>query len=223
MGKEPSQSEVGAEELAYYRAVEDHFCRLRGTPFLFSPKDFAYLRRWWQEGVPLSAILLALGEVFAKKRQRGEDPVSSLAYCRHAVARQARRLAQLRAGGGEGATVCAEEGLTRLITKVAAVRDGLEQPRLRELLAGLVKALESLPRQVPPATLAELLAELEEHTLAALWEALPPAEQAHLQAQLQDALPPGVSLSEQAWRVALLREVRERLGLPRLELTAHGG
>ncbi|MCS7183472.1 MAG: hypothetical protein NZ869_10235, partial [Thermoanaerobaculum sp.] len=100
MGKEPSQSEVGAEELAYYRAVEDHFCRLRGTPFLFSPKDFAYLRRWWREGVPLSAILLALGEVFAKKRQRGEDPVSSLAYCRHAVARQARRLAQLRAGGG---------------------------------------------------------------------------------------------------------------------------
>ncbi|MCS7183086.1 MAG: hypothetical protein NZ869_08280, partial [Thermoanaerobaculum sp.] len=117
---------------------------------------------------------------------------------------------------------CAEEGLTRLITQVAAVRDGLEQPRLRELLAGLVKALESLPRQVPPATLAELLAELEEHTLAALWEALPPAEQAQLQAQLQDALPPGVSLSEQAWRVALLREVRERLGLPRLELTADG-
>ena len=37
------------EELAYYRAVEDHFAALRGTPFLFSPKDFVLLRKC---GVP---------------------------------------------------------------------------------------------------------------------------------------------------------------------------
>ncbi len=48
-------------EIAYYRAVEDHFAALRGTPFLFSPKDFALLRRWWREGVPLAAVLAGIG------------------------------------------------------------------------------------------------------------------------------------------------------------------
>ncbi|MGC8916056.1 MAG: hypothetical protein ACP5NF_03665 [Thermoanaerobaculum sp.] len=210
------------EELAYYRAVEDHFCRLRGTPFLFSPKDFAYLRRWWQEGVPLSAVLMALSEVFAKRRERGEDPVSSLAYCRHAVARQARRMAQARVGVGEEVAWDVGASLDALYRQVEAVRATLPGPRVKEVLEALAATLRSLPRDLPPATVEAMLAELEAQTLAAVWEALAPGEREQLQTQLRESFPEGAELSGRAWEVALWRAVREHLGLPRLELAPRG-
>lgn len=213
---------MSAEELAYYRAVEDHFCRLRGTPFLFSPKDFAYLRRWWQEGVPLSAVLLGLGEAFAKKRERGEDPVSSLAYCRYAVARQAKRLARARVGGEEKPAWDPARALGRLCRELEQVRSGLASPRLVELVTGLILALEALPRDLPVATLAEMLAELEEQTLAAVWGALSQGEREAIEARVRAQRPAGVELSGRAWQVAILRAVREYLGLPRLELLPDG-
>lgn len=211
-----------SEELAYYRAVEDHFCRLRGTPFLFSPKDFAYLRRWWQEGIPLSAVLLALGEVFAKKRERGEGPVSSLAYCRHAVARQAKRLAQARVGGEEKPAWDLGQALDALRRQLEEVRSGLSSPRLAELISGLIAALAALPRDVPVASVTEMLAELEEQTLSAAWAALPAEERAEIEDRMRALLPAGTELSRRAWQVAVLRAVREHLGLPRLELTGDG-
>lgn len=214
---------MSPEELAYYRAVEDHFCRLRGTPFLFSPKDFAYLRRWWQEGIPLPAVLMALGEVFARKRERGEGPVSSLAYCRHAVARQARRLAQARVGGEAGGELDVARALTRLATQLEQVRLRLAPfPRLAEVVAALLATLEALPRDVPAASLADMLAELEEQTLSQAWAVLSLEERAGIEAKLKAQVPEGTELSGRAWEVAVLREVRERLGLPRLELFPDG-
>lgn len=210
------------EELAYYRAVEDHFCRLRGTPFLFSPKDFAYLRRWWQEGVPLSAVLLALGEVFAKKRERGEGPVSSLAYCRHAVARYAKRLAQAQVGGEEAKTWDVDKALAELCTQLEKVRSQLASPRVQEVLSGLLATIRSLPRDLPAATLADMLSELEEQALGEAWAALPEEERQELVSHLKAGLPEGAELSGRAWQVALLRAVREHLGLPRLELVPNG-
>lgn len=207
-----------SEELAYYRAVEDHFCRLRGTPFLFSPKDFAYLRRWWQEGIPLSAVLLALGEVFAKKRERGEGPVSSLAYCRHAVARYAKRLAQARVGGEEPKPWDVGQALAELGTQLEKVRSQLASARLGQVVSALMATIQALPRDVPAAVLADMLAELEEQALGEAWAALPEEDRQALVNRLKAELPAGAELSGRAWQVAILRAVREHLGLPRLEL-----
>ncbi len=74
VGAQPARSRMNPEELEYYRAVEDLFARLRGTPFLFSPKDFALLRRWWSEGVPLAAVAAGLGEVFARRAEADGNP-----------------------------------------------------------------------------------------------------------------------------------------------------
>lgn len=211
-----------SEELAYYRAVEDHFCRLRGTPFLFSPKDFAYLRRWWQEGIPLSAVLLALGEVFAKKRERGEGPVSSLAYCRHAVARYAKRLAQARVGGEEPRPWDVDKALADLCAQLERVRSQLASPRLGQVVSGLMATIQALPRDVPAAVLADMLAELEEQALSEAWAALPEEEREELVRQLKAELPAGAELSGRAWQVVLWRAVREHLGFPRLELVPNG-
>ncbi len=211
-----------SEELAYFRAVEDHFCRLRGTPFLFSPKDFAYLRRWWQEGIPLSAVLLALGEVFAKKRERGEGPVSSLAYCRHAVARHAKRLAQARVGGEEPRSWDVDKALAELCTQLEHVRSQLVFPSLKQVVTGLVTTIRALPRDLPLATLSAMLAELEEQALGEAWAALPEDERQGLVSRLKAELPEAAQLSGRAWHVAILRAVREHLGLPRLELVPNG-
>ena len=212
---------MSQEELAYYRAVEDHFCRLRGTPFLFSPKDFAYLRRWWQQGIPLSAVLLALGEVFAKRRERGQDPVSSLAYCRYAVARHAKRFAQARVGA-EAMAMDLGRALEVLVVAVREAEAAAPSPRLEAILASCRATLESLPRDVPAALVAETLAQVEEQTLTQALEALDPEERARLEEALRAQAPPGEVLTGRAWEVALLRAVREYLGLPRLELAPDG-
>jgi hypothetical protein len=212
-----------AEELAYYRAVEDHFALLRGTPFLFSPRDFALLRRWWTEGVPLAAVLVALTEVFERRRERGEDPVSSLSYCRHAVARHAKRLAAAQVGAGEGETPV--DVPARLAVLAAAVRHSSQafagEEALARALARLAAAIETLPPAAPPAALDEALAQLEASALDALLAVLPAAMAAQVTSEVEAQLGE-LGLDEEALgrtRLALLRRaVREAVGLPRLEL-----
>ncbi|HEV8241134.1 MAG TPA: hypothetical protein VGS57_17345 [Thermoanaerobaculia bacterium] len=74
------------EEVAYFRAVEDAFVRLRGAPLLLSPADFLVAARWRREGVPLSLVVATLEEVFAKRREReAKGRINSLRYCAQAV------------------------------------------------------------------------------------------------------------------------------------------
>ncbi len=214
---------MNADELAYYRAVEDHFAFLRGTPFLFSPRDFALLRRWWAEGVPLAAVLVGLTEVFERRRERGDDPVSSLSYCRHAVARHARRLGAARVGTAEPETPI--DVPARLAALAAAVRGAgrlfAGEEALGRALSRLAAAIETLPPAAPPAALDEELAQLEASALDALVEALPGALAAQVTGEVERQLGE-LGLDEEArgrTRVALRRRaVREALGLPRLEL-----
>lgn len=221
MGKEPFPPAVSEEELAYYRAVEDHFARLRGTPFLFSPKDFAYLRRWWREGIPLSAVLVALGEVFARRRQQGQDPVSSLAYCRHAVARHARRLAQVRTGA-EGTSLDLREALRKLASAVGEAAAAAASAPVRQVLMACQATISSLPVEAPPALLAETLAQLEEHTLQQALAALTEDQRQVLAATLPPEPPSEDRQAHRAWEIARLRALRQLLGLPRLELVPDG-
>ena len=72
---------------AYFRAIEDHFIRLRGAPLLLSPADWQIAREWHREGIPLDLVLGALDEVFERRAERGsERPIQSLRYCSSAVA-----------------------------------------------------------------------------------------------------------------------------------------
>ena len=165
------------DELAYYRAVEDHFAALRGTPFLFSPKDFALLRRWWTEGVPLAAVLAGIGEIWERRREREADPVSSLSYCRHAVARQAKRLASARVGAASGASgASTSRGRSArwpgAVAETAAAWQG-RSPRWRRCSATWSGPSPRFRRTDGPAALDETLADLEFTSLDALLGALP--------------------------------------------------
>ena len=224
MGAQPPRPQLTGEELAYYRAIEDLFARLRGTPFLLSPKDFALLRRWWGEAVPLAAVAAGVAEVFERSRERGGDPVSSLAYCRHAVQRHARRLATAAAGAERSPdAVDVAAAVARLVAEVRAAAARWEgEAAIAAALGSLAATLESLPATAAPAAVDELLGRLELAVVEALFDALALADRATVVARVAadvsgiDLAPEVRTRTERALR---LRAVRELIGLPRLELT----
>ena len=215
------------EELEFYRGVEDFFAALRGVPHLLSPKDFQLLRSWWRDGVPLAAVTGGISEVFARRRDRGdEDPVVSLAYCRHAVARHAKRLAEMRAGAhpeqpAAGATDRRHPpvALAAGLRSAAAALSGDMLPVAGAILtvADLVEAGIDLP----PAMLEERLCALESVLLAGCWRALPAAERERIEAASVAAAAASGATGEARVRTCRAirdRELRRALGLPRLEL-----
>lgn len=225
MGKEPAGSGLKADEAVYYRAVEDHFGRLRGTPFLFSPKDFALLRGWWSEGVPLAAVLAGIAEVFERRAAAGDDPVSSLSYCRHAVARHAKRLTP--AGEPTGVErLDVEAVLLALIRELRrAVVRWSDEPVLAGELERMAAAVVSLSPLSDPAALDEALARIEVSVVERLGAALPAAARDLVEGAVSAAVA-GVQLPEdvrqRTERAVRLRAIREVLGFPRLALEADG-
>ena len=216
------------DEVAYYRAVEDHFARLRGTLFLFSPKDFALLRGWWKEAVPLAAVIAGIGEATTKKAERDGDPVSSLAYCRFAVARHAKRLLAAATGATTGSA--SVDVPARLGAYVAAVREAAGRwhadPEVAAALGALADAVLTLPTDAPVAALDATAASLEASALDAVALAMPAAARLALEGAMkecEDAAGGSEQLTATARLAIRVRAVRDALSLPRLELVGYAG
>lgn len=214
-------------EIAFYRAVEDLFARLRGVPHTLSPKDFQLLRSWWREGVPLAAVVSGVTEVFARHAERGnEDPVVSLSYCRHAVRRDAKRLAEMRAGSDQPSPDDFENlarDLDRLDRELAAAA-----ARLEKMQPGLSREIELTRRQLEQGrpsseTGAEtFLFALETTLLRACFQALDPGVREEIEAAARRAVDPSIEDREDRLRILHAhrdRELRRRFGIPRLELS----
>ena len=215
-------SEDGAE-LEYYRAVEDLFAGLRGVPHTLSSKDFQLLRSWWRDGVPLAAITTGVTEVFARRRQAGEDdPVVSLTYCRHAVRRAARRLAERRAGTTEeGASSTPEDGVAALghhLERAAASQEE-GRPEVARCIRSIRAKLLELPGSGDAISVEEGLYALETALLESCWNALDRDERAEIEDRARHAAGDATdAVRERAIRAHRDRELRLLLGLPRLEL-----
>src|SRR5437870_13370302 len=70
----------------YFEEIEGHFAARRGTPFILSAKDWALMKSWHDEGVPLPVVIEAIDTVFEKNATSGrQKKINSLSYCRHAV------------------------------------------------------------------------------------------------------------------------------------------
>ena len=217
---------MDGDELAYYRAVEDHFAALRGTPLLFTPKDFAWLERWRRGGIPLAAVLAGVSEVYERKMQEDGEPVSSLAYCRHSVLRHARRLAAARAGGiGAAPDIDVAAALARLVGGLAAAVDAApESHPARAVIRDLAMAVAALPADGDPAGVDEALSRLEVASLEALFAALPEVERKAIDekifADLAGVTFRAETVRRRTIRALRLKHLRAAAGLPRLELDA---
>ncbi len=221
--------ESESRELEYYRAVEDYFSALRGVPHLFSPKDFQLLKSWWEAGVPLSAVLAGIAEVFEKRAGReDDDPVVSLGYCRHAVNRHAKRIAEARVGAR---TVPENLSPPDIGVRLATLSRTLEdlanversfRPRIAEALSGTAGRLARAATDSPNEDQAdELLMALEIQLMESLHHALPPEDAQDLERQAEESARASGATGEaleRTRRAAFDRALRTLLGLPRLEL-----
>ena len=215
-GAEAGGEQVGGEPaVAYFRAIEDAFVRLRGAPLLLSPTDFQVASRWQREGVPLGLVLATLEEVFAKRRERGaRGRINSLRYCAPAVEDAWAEVQELqgparREAGGEELAVGERLGELAGALPVGEAWDGW---RARIL------ALEGAPAEVEERLRVlddELVEEVERHLGGAERERLA-AEVESILEGLRDRFPDAELV---ALRGRLFRQrLRRAHGLPVLSL-----
>jgi hypothetical protein len=215
-------------EIAYLRAVEDLFGALRGVPHILSPKDIHLARELWREGVPAEAVSAGVSEIIDRKRQAGDDePVVSLSYCRHAIRKSARRMAEQRVGAhGEDSpqppsqdTTAAAAALVERLNQAAA-RLSQGRPPVSHVVVRVARELAT-GLDSSPAGFESLAFDLEAALLDGCWSALEPGEQRRIEKSANGAArssgATGTAL-ERARRAFRDRELRALLDLPRLEL-----
>jgi hypothetical protein len=200
---------------AYFQAIEEIFVELRGAPLLLSPADWQVARRWHQEGVPLDLVRRTLGEVFARRKERGaKGKISSLRYCAPAVEAAWSDLKELTAPG-QRAVAPAFEVAPRLAALAAALPAALAS---RGVWAGRMTGLSGDPQDVE-----ERLAALDREMLDGVAAGLPPEGRTEIEAAVEKTLAllggrlPADEIETS--RERLFRQtLRRRLGLPVLTL-----
>ncbi len=215
-------------ELSYYRSVEDLFASLRGAPHILSPRDFQLLRSWWRDGIPLAAVTAGLTEVFARNRDtENADPVVSLSYCRHAVKRNAKRLAEMHIGqtatdpSAESSETTADWRPLVIDLTAAANAQRDRRPAIADILVRIAEQIEAAGRDLPLDLLDEHIFGLESAMLHECWQALPDDERQTIDDRVEAAVSSTSATGKARRRSARAlrdRETRILLGLPRLEL-----
>lgn len=203
-----------AADTDYFEQVESCFARLRGTPLLLSPKDWALLASWRAEGIPLRVVLEALESVFLARRRSAAEgtprPILSLSYCRHAVEEAFDAWREARLGAPSGTEPAAGEGSESGVEEAAGCLHGW----IEELqLAGRNPELPELPMEEAAEDLRRLTALLEAPdapSLAQVEEQLERTEDRMLD-QLLQTLPPKVIQEIQEAVHRDLRALKPRL------------
>src|SRR3954466_4904584 len=140
-----NETEVEEPPHAYFQAIEEIFVQLRGAPLLLSPADWQVARRWHRGGVPLDLVRSTLGEVFAKRKERGaKGRISSPRYCAPAVEAAWADLRELTAPAHR-VEAPAFEVAPRLAALAAALPAGFPG---REALAARLGALAGDPQEI---------------------------------------------------------------------------
>ncbi|MBI2212450.1 MAG: hypothetical protein HYU52_02295 [Acidobacteria bacterium] len=208
----------------YFTEIEAHFAHRRGTPFLFSSKDWALMKSWHDEGVPLAIVLEAIDACFDSREKAGRKrTISSLSYCKHAVADiWAERRDQAVGGSGSVPEADPRGALDAVINALREASDAAD-PRYRESFATTLDDLQELAAasMSVPETEDRLVA-AEQRLMAALLEAMPDAERHALIASVDLELARYTIDDDETLRKTraanLWRLVRRRVSLPRLSL-----
>ena len=197
----------------YYGEIETHFAMRRGTPFILSAKDWALMKKWHDESVPLPVVIEAIDSVFEKNETSGRRKViSSLSYCRHAVKELWDERRNLYVGGSDQTPESAPAAmLERLAQRLEASESGAA-------FAERVRALGS-EKSVP--RIEQRLIELEGEMLESVI-ATSPEDIVEIRREIAEALGNTAALDEKTRarteEANLRRMIRERFDLPRLTL-----
>jgi hypothetical protein len=196
----------------YFLEIESHFALRRNTPFILSAKDWALMKQWHTDGVPLPVVIEAIDTVFEKNETSGRrKTISSLSYCKHAVKDLWSERKELYIGDAAVTPEAAPEVLLVALAELVSPHD-----------TETADAIRALGREQSVPKIEERLLELEAALIEKLSAALPDGELATMQESIARALGDASKLDEKtrARTVAanLRRMVRDRFGLPRLTL-----
>lgn len=208
----------------YFLEIEAHFAARRETPFLFSAKDWALMKQWHDEGIPLPIVIEAIDSCFDKRAQGGRKRViSSLSYCRHAV----RELWDDRKDLAVGASFAVPEGDTAggveaLAARLESTAAASAHPEVAHLVRSAAERVRGFASGWSVPRIEEALLALEDTLFEQCVEALPAAEveslRAGIEAQLAAAGIRDAAVRERTRAAMLKRGVRAAVGIPRLSL-----
>ncbi|MCG6922375.1 MAG: hypothetical protein LJF15_15025, partial [Acidobacteria bacterium] len=203
---------------AFAEAIESTMRVRRGVDHVLSPREFALVRTWYDAGVSLATILVAIDLAF------DVDPsVCSLSFCR-------RRVEQLAAGATRGAGPTGHEtgrpSLPELTERLDALRARLQQLPARAAALPL-QEVEEVGDLVAVASrpnwdyLSERLARIDELVSVAALEALERDELQSVRAEAERAAERHrdrveARPLEEALARLMRQRARERLQLPRV-------
>lgn len=201
----------------YFLEIEARFAERRNTPFILSAKDWALMKKWRDEGVPLPVVLEAIDQVFENNEASGRRKViSSLSYCRHSVKELWNDRKDLYAGGSEPAP---EEQPGPMLDSLAERLEAAEAPRA--VLAEFAAAVRALVSEKTVPRIEERLIAMESDLMSRIMEA-DPAVAAEIRDELARTIGDPAKLDEKTRQrteeANLRRIVRTRYGLPRLTL-----
>jgi hypothetical protein len=200
----------------YFLEIEAHFVFRRKTPFILNAKDWALMKKWFDDGVPLPVVVEAIDQVFDKNETSGRRKViSSLSYCRHAVKELWEERKELQIGGAESAP---EEHPGALLEALAADIEQGTGPR--DLIAGVAAQVRALAAEKSVPRIEERLIEIEHDLITRLIAASGEASTIRDVASrvMGDASKLDEKTRARTEEANLRRIVRDRFGLPRMTL-----
>jgi hypothetical protein len=193
----------------YFEEIESLFTKRRGTPFVVNAKDWALMKKWHEEGVPLPIVLEAIDTVFDRHDAKGKS-VNGLSFCKHAVKELWDERRQLTVGSE---TTAPEENVEALLETLAARLESSSDP-LVNAYASRIRALTT-EKTVP--RIEEQLIELEQELIDTLLAASPQSDS--LRARANELSSGADEKTRARTEIANLRRlVREAHELPRLSL-----
>ena len=207
----------------YFLEIESHFADRRGTPSVFSARDWALIRDWKEAGIPLSVVIEAIDQCFDKREESPRKrTISSLAYCRHAVRELWDERKDLQVGAeGTVPELSAPEGVAGLAKRLRARATELRPEALSKRLEEAANEVESLEKRSVPEIETALI-EIEERLYGEVEGLLSEQSKTSIEKKLESSLS-GVDFRDEETRARTLdanrrRILRAELGLPRLSL-----
>ena len=199
----------------YFLEIESHFAAKRATPFILNAKDWALMKKWFDDGIPLSVVIEAIDSVFEKNEASGRRKViSSLSYCRHAVKETWQDRQDLYAGSGDSAP---EENVGALLDALAADVAGSETPA--EIKSAVAAEIRSLVRDNSVPKIEERLIDIERDLMERVLDSIPPSERDAIVKPLTAIVADlDEKTRQRTYEANLRRAVREKFVLPRLTL-----
>jgi hypothetical protein len=201
----------------FFLEIEGHFAMRRRTPFILSAKDWALMKKWRDEGIPLPVVLEAIDQVFEKNEASGRRKViSSLSYCRHAVKEMWEERKELYVGGQAGSP---EEQAGPMLEALALRLEQAEIPR--DIAADFAASVRALAAEKTVPRIEEQLIEAEHAMITRLLDAFP-AQAEEIRKEVARAVGDPAKIDEKTRarteEANLRRVVRDRFALPRLTL-----